>query len=98
MGLPPGLHRASAPADNPQQPSALVNVDLAYAYSSRHPDLMPTPCQRHGATLGVTPRQEPPAPAPTALLGAWIGISAARAAALTPERMELLSAVGMRWS
>ncbi|WP_107439907.1 DEAD/DEAH box helicase [Streptomyces sp. NRRL F-5065] len=31
-------------------------------------------------------------------LGAWIGNQRSRAAALTPERMELLSAIGMRWS
>ncbi|GLW04714.1 DEAD/DEAH box helicase [Streptomyces lavendulae] len=31
-------------------------------------------------------------------LGAWIGNQRSRAAALTPERMEQLSAIGMRWS
>ncbi|QZZ32424.1 DEAD/DEAH box helicase [Streptomyces sp. ST1015] len=31
-------------------------------------------------------------------LGAWIGNQRSRAAALTPERMELLSAIGMRWT
>ncbi|MFI8952754.1 Helicase associated domain protein [Streptomyces sp. NPDC053750] len=31
-------------------------------------------------------------------LGAWIGNQRSRAATLTPERMELLSAMGMRWS
>ncbi|MFJ3026735.1 Helicase associated domain protein [Streptomyces tendae] len=31
-------------------------------------------------------------------LGAWIGNQRSRAATLTPERMELLSAIGMRWS
>lgn len=31
-------------------------------------------------------------------LGAWIGNQRSRAASLTPERMELLSAIGMRWS
>ncbi len=31
-------------------------------------------------------------------LGAWIGIQRSRAATLTPERMEQLSAIGMRWS
>ncbi|MGW2955235.1 Helicase associated domain protein [Streptomyces eurythermus] len=31
-------------------------------------------------------------------LGAWIGNQRSRAATLTPERVELLSAIGMRWS
>jgi superfamily II DNA or RNA helicase len=31
-------------------------------------------------------------------LGAWIGNQRSRAATLTPERIELLSAIGMRWS
>ncbi|MFE5604817.1 Helicase associated domain protein [Streptomyces coelicoflavus] len=31
-------------------------------------------------------------------LGAWIGNQRSRAAALSPERMELLSAIGMRWT
>ncbi|MHC3455981.1 MULTISPECIES: helicase associated domain-containing protein [unclassified Streptomyces] len=31
-------------------------------------------------------------------LGAWIGDQRSRAATLTPERMEQLSAIGMRWS
>ncbi|MFJ3786229.1 helicase associated domain-containing protein [Streptomyces sp. NPDC090093] len=31
-------------------------------------------------------------------LGAWIGNQRSRAATLTPGRMELLSAIGMRWS
>ena len=31
-------------------------------------------------------------------LGAWIGNQRSRAAMLTPERMEQLSEVGMRWS
>ncbi|GAA4759323.1 DEAD/DEAH box helicase [Streptomyces sanyensis] len=31
-------------------------------------------------------------------LGAWIGNQRSRAATLTPERMELLSAIGMRWA
>ncbi|WP_405940269.1 Helicase associated domain protein [Streptomyces sp. NBC_00726] len=31
-------------------------------------------------------------------LGAWIGNQRSRAATLTPERMELLSATGMRWA
>ncbi|MFH8562063.1 Helicase associated domain protein [Streptomyces sp. NPDC017988] len=31
-------------------------------------------------------------------LGAWIGNQRSRAVTLTPERMELLSAIGMRWS
>ncbi|MFE0645816.1 Helicase associated domain protein [Streptomyces sp. NPDC058877] len=31
-------------------------------------------------------------------LGAWIGNQRSRAATLAPERMELLSAIGMRWS
>ncbi|MFF6787450.1 helicase associated domain-containing protein [Streptomyces filamentosus] len=31
-------------------------------------------------------------------LGAWVGNQRSRAAALTPERVELLSAIGMRWS
>ncbi|MGW7081599.1 Helicase associated domain protein [Streptomyces sp. NPDC054866] len=31
-------------------------------------------------------------------LGAWIGNQRSRAATLSPERMELLSAIGMRWS
>ncbi|MFJ3601091.1 helicase associated domain-containing protein [Streptomyces sp. NPDC090126] len=31
-------------------------------------------------------------------LGSWIGNQRSRAATLTPERMELLSAIGMRWS
>ncbi|ALO98648.1 hypothetical protein SHL15_9266 [Streptomyces hygroscopicus subsp. limoneus] len=31
-------------------------------------------------------------------LGAWIESQRSRAAALSPERVELLSAIGMRWS
>ncbi|MFD4483241.1 Helicase associated domain protein [Streptomyces sp. NPDC058471] len=31
-------------------------------------------------------------------LGAWIGNQRSRAATLTPERMELLAAIGMRWT
>ncbi|MZE72655.1 DEAD/DEAH box helicase [Streptomyces sp. SID5789] len=31
-------------------------------------------------------------------LGSWIGNQRSRASTLTPERMELLSAIGMRWS
>ncbi|WP_444972126.1 helicase associated domain-containing protein [Streptomyces canus] len=31
-------------------------------------------------------------------LGAWIGNQRSRAATLTPERIEQLSAIGMRWS
>ncbi|WP_406729940.1 helicase associated domain-containing protein [Streptomyces sp. GD-15H] len=31
-------------------------------------------------------------------LGAWIGNQRSRATTLTPERMEQLSAIGMRWS
>ncbi|MFJ3164186.1 DEAD/DEAH box helicase [Streptomyces kanasensis] len=31
-------------------------------------------------------------------LGAWVGNQRSRAATLSPERMELLSAIGMRWS
>ncbi|MFH8738070.1 helicase associated domain-containing protein [Streptomyces sp. NPDC017964] len=31
-------------------------------------------------------------------LGAWIGNQRSRAATLSPERMELLSAIGMQWS
>lgn len=31
-------------------------------------------------------------------LGAWIGNQRSRAATLTPERVEQLSAIGMRWS
>jgi hypothetical protein len=31
-------------------------------------------------------------------LGAWIGNQRSRAATLSPERMELLSAIGMRWA
>jgi hypothetical protein len=34
---PPGHHRAGATADDPQQPSALIVVDLADAYSFCHP-------------------------------------------------------------
>ncbi|WMC91049.1 helicase associated domain-containing protein [Streptomyces rochei] len=31
-------------------------------------------------------------------LGGWIGNQRSRAATLSPERVELLSAIGMRWS
>ncbi|WP_066956151.1 helicase associated domain-containing protein [Streptomyces lushanensis] len=31
-------------------------------------------------------------------LGAWVGNRRSRAATLTPERMEQLSAIGMRWT
>ncbi|OQD51936.1 helicase, partial [Streptomyces phaeoluteigriseus] len=31
-------------------------------------------------------------------LGAWVGNQRSRAATLTPERMEKLSAIGMRWT
>ena len=31
-------------------------------------------------------------------LGAWIGNQRSRAATLTPERVEQLSAIGMRWT
>ncbi|MFC9227458.1 helicase associated domain-containing protein [Streptomyces decoyicus] len=31
-------------------------------------------------------------------LGAWIGNQRSRAAALSPERVEQLSAIGMRWA
>ncbi|CAL9278564.1 helicase associated domain-containing protein [Streptomyces sp. SudanB91_2054] len=31
-------------------------------------------------------------------LGAWIGNQRSRAATLTPERLELLTAIGMRWT
>ncbi|WP_435372456.1 helicase associated domain-containing protein [Streptomyces ficellus] len=31
-------------------------------------------------------------------LGAWIGNQRSRAATLSPERVELLSAIGMRWT
>jgi hypothetical protein len=31
-------------------------------------------------------------------LGAWISNQRSRAATLTPERVELLSAIGMRWT
>ncbi|MFI7388041.1 helicase associated domain-containing protein [Streptomyces sp. NPDC049813] len=31
-------------------------------------------------------------------LGAWIGNQRSRAATLTPERMDMLSAIGMRWA
>ncbi|MFF1351557.1 helicase associated domain-containing protein [Streptomyces sp. NPDC058322] len=31
-------------------------------------------------------------------LGAWVGNQRSRAASLTPERVEQLSQVGMRWS
>ncbi len=31
-------------------------------------------------------------------LGAWIGNQRSRAATLFPERVELLSAIGMRWT
>jgi hypothetical protein len=31
-------------------------------------------------------------------LGAWIGNQRSRAATLTPERIEQLSAIGMRWT
>ncbi|MGW2304989.1 helicase associated domain-containing protein [Streptomyces sp. NPDC001809] len=31
-------------------------------------------------------------------LGAWISNQRSRAATLSPERVELLSAIGMRWS
>jgi hypothetical protein len=31
-------------------------------------------------------------------LGAWIGNQRSRAATLSPERMEQLSAIGMRWA
>ncbi|MFC9627093.1 helicase associated domain-containing protein [Streptomyces sp. NPDC056930] len=31
-------------------------------------------------------------------LGAWIGNQRSRAATLTPERIEQLSTIGMRWS
>ncbi|MFF3517577.1 helicase associated domain-containing protein [Streptomyces sp. NPDC002573] len=31
-------------------------------------------------------------------LGAWIGNQRSRAATLSPERMEQLSAIGMRWT
>ncbi|MFD0055869.1 helicase associated domain-containing protein [Streptomyces sp. NPDC127168] len=31
-------------------------------------------------------------------LGAWIGSQRSRAAALAPERVEQLSAIGMRWA
>ncbi|MFI2140552.1 helicase associated domain-containing protein [Streptomyces griseofuscus] len=31
-------------------------------------------------------------------LGAWIGNQRSRAATLTPERIEQLSVIGMRWS
>ncbi len=31
-------------------------------------------------------------------LGAWVGNQRSRAATLSPEQMELLSAIGMRWS
>ncbi|MEY9490902.1 hypothetical protein RKD26_006781 [Streptomyces calvus] len=36
LGSPPGHHRPGATADDPQQPSALVIVDLAYTYSLGH--------------------------------------------------------------
>ncbi|MFD8376568.1 helicase associated domain-containing protein [Streptomyces sp. NPDC059688] len=31
-------------------------------------------------------------------LGAWIGNQRSRAATLTPERVERLAAIGMRWT
>ncbi|XIE77127.1 helicase associated domain-containing protein [Streptomyces sp. SBR177] len=31
-------------------------------------------------------------------LGAWVGNQRSRAATLSPDRVELLSAIGMRWS
>ncbi|MFD5713491.1 helicase associated domain-containing protein [Streptomyces pharetrae] len=31
-------------------------------------------------------------------LGAWIGNQRSRAATLSPERVKLLSAIGMRWT
>ncbi|WP_323138592.1 MULTISPECIES: helicase associated domain-containing protein [unclassified Streptomyces] len=31
-------------------------------------------------------------------LGSWIGNQRSRAATLSPERVELLSAIGMRWA
>jgi hypothetical protein len=43
LGPPPGHHRPGTPADNPQQPPALVVIDLADAYSFCHPDSLATP-------------------------------------------------------
>jgi hypothetical protein len=37
LGPPPGHHRPGAPADDPQQPSALVVIDLTHVYSICHP-------------------------------------------------------------
>jgi len=36
LGPPPGHHRPGAPADNPQQPPALVIVDLPDLHSFSH--------------------------------------------------------------
>ncbi|MGW2492728.1 helicase associated domain-containing protein [Streptomyces sp. NPDC001606] len=49
--------------------------------------------------LGIEPAAENEKPTPRDLkLGSWIGNQRSRAAALSAERVERLSAIGMRWA
>ncbi|MFJ1751209.1 Helicase associated domain protein [Streptomyces sp. NPDC088116] len=91
LGIEPASEDEKPPPRRTQADKWAMNYEAAKQFYEREGHLQVP--RKHVERIGGEGQEER-----EHKLGAWIGNQRSRAATLTPERMELLSAIGMRWS
>ncbi|MFG2865959.1 Helicase associated domain protein [Streptomyces sioyaensis] len=92
LGIEPATEDEKPPARRTQADKWAMNYEAAKQFFEREGHLRVP--RKHVERIVVGEGQEER----DLRLGAWIGNQRSRAAALSPERVEQLSAIGMRWS
>ncbi|MFD7667732.1 Helicase associated domain protein [Streptomyces sp. NPDC059788] len=92
LGITPATEEEKPPPRRTQADKWALNYEAAKQFFEREGHLRVT--RKHVERIVVGEDQEER----ELRLGAWIGNQRSRAATLPPERVELLSTIGMRWS
>ncbi|MEU1306881.1 MULTISPECIES: DEAD/DEAH box helicase [Streptomyces] len=92
LGITPAAEDEKPPPRRTQADKWAINYQAAHQFYKREGHLRVP--RKHVERIVVGEDQEER----ELRLGAWIGNQRSRAATLSPERMEQLSAIGMRWS
>ncbi|MER5891987.1 Helicase associated domain protein [Streptomyces sp. NPDC001876] len=90
LGIEPAAEDEKQPPRRTQADKWAMNYEAAKQFYEREGHLQVP--RKHVEIVGEDQEER------EQKLGAWIGNQRSRAATLTPERMEQLSAIGMRWS
>ncbi|GGU02517.1 helicase associated domain-containing protein [Streptomyces lateritius] len=91
LGIEPAIEDEKPPSHRTQADKWAMNYEAAKQFSEREGHLQ-VPRKHVERIVGEDQEER------EHKLGAWIGNQRSRAATLTPERMEQLSALGMRWA